>query len=197
MNEVHFDFAFLGKEDEPGKLTPMLVIRERITSMTMASTMPTKSAGAFLGEIGCEFGDLLAKSDQEPAVMAIVKEVAGVRALQGGGQFVIENSLVGSQASNRIVERAIQSVAAQTRVMLEALEAKWKLDIPHCHPVIGFLVEYAAFLLNRRYEVGKDGRTSSERCKGKRARIVGIEFGESVMWKKTFGGGALGKLSSS
>ena len=48
MNEVHFDFAFLGKEDEPGKLAPMLVIRERITGMTMASTMPTKSAGTFI-----------------------------------------------------------------------------------------------------------------------------------------------------
>ena len=90
-----------------------------------------------------------------------------------------------------IVERAIQSVTAQARVMLDALEAKWKLNIPYYHPVIGFLVEYSAFLPNI-YEVGKDGRTSFERCKGKRARIVGIEFGESVMWKKTFGGGALG-----
>ena len=115
MNEVHFDFAFLGKEDEPGKLTPRLVIRERITGMTMASTMLTKSAGtfitsriiAFLRETGCEFGDLLAKSDQETAVMAIVKEVARVRALQGGGRFIIENSRVGSHASNGIVERAV------------------------------------------------------------------------------------------
>ena len=69
--------------------------------------------------------------------------------------------------------------------MLDASEAKWKLDIPYCHPVIGFLVEYAAFLLNR-FEVGKDGRTSFERCKGERARTVGMKFGESVMWKKTF-----------
>ena len=76
--------------------------------------------------------------------------------------------------------------------MLDALEAKWKLDIPCCHLVIGFLLGFAPFLLNR-YEVGKNGWTSFERCKGKRARIVGIEFGESVMWKKTFGGGAVGK----
>ena len=79
--------------------------------------------------------------------------------------------------------------------MLDALEAKWKFDIPCCHLVIGFLVGFAPFLLNR-YEVGKNGWTSFERCKGERARIVGIEFGESVMWKKTFGGGAVGKLSS-
>ena len=67
MTEAHFDFACLGKEDEPGKLTPMLVIGERITRMTMASTKPTKSAGAFitsriiafLKEIGCEVGGLV------------------------------------------------------------------------------------------------------------------------------------------
>ena len=40
QNEVHFDFANLGKIDEP-----MLVIRERITDVTMASTVRTKSAG--------------------------------------------------------------------------------------------------------------------------------------------------------
>ena len=87
LNEVHFGFTFLGKEDEPGKLTPMLVIRERISGMTMASTMPTKSAGTFitsriialLTKIDCEFGALLPKSDQEPAVMAIVQRVARVR----------------------------------------------------------------------------------------------------------------------
>ena len=108
MSEVHFDFGFLGKEHEPGKLVPVLVIRERVTGMTMASTMTSKSSGtfitnrviAFLREIGCEFGDLLAKSDQEPAVMAIVNEVGRVRSLQGGGRFVVENSPVGSHASH-------------------------------------------------------------------------------------------------
>ena len=72
----------------------------------------------------------------------------------------------------------------------------WNLEIPYSHPIIGFLVEYAGFLLNR-CEVGKEGRTAFERCKGKRARTAGIEFGESVVWKKTHVSGALGKLFSS
>ena len=167
MNEVHFDYGFLGKEGEPGKLLPVLVAKERITGMTLASTVPSKTTGAFitnrimafLKEIGCEFGDLLAKSEQEPAVISIVKEVGRVRSVQGGGRFVVENSPVGSHASNGVVERAVQSVAAQARVMLDALEAKWKVEVPYCHPVLCFLIEYAAFLLNR-FEVGKDGRTT-------------------------------------
>ena len=161
MNEVHFDYAFLGKEGEPGKLLPVLVVKERITGMTLASTVPTKSTGvfitkrvmAFLKEIGCEFGDITAKSDQEPAAMAIVKEVGKLRSAEGGGRYIVENSPVGSHASNGVVERAIQSVAAQARVMLDVLESRWKVEVPYAHPVLCFLVEYSAFLLNR-FEVG-------------------------------------------
>ena len=50
-----------------------------------------------------------------------------------------------------------------------------------------WLVEYAAFLLNR-HEVGQDGRTAYERLKGKRATSLGVEIGEKLMWKeKKFG----------
>ena len=35
--------------------------------------------------------------------------------------------------------------------------------------------------------MGKDGKTAAERCKGKRATVVGLEFGEKVLWKKVGG----------
>ena len=34
-----------------------------------------------------------------------------------------------------------------------------------------------------RYLVRKDGKTAYERCEGKRSRMLGIEFGEQVLWK--------------
>ena len=46
-----------------------------------------------------------------------------------------------------------------------------------------FMAEYASFLLNR-LEVGKDGKTAYERVKGKSATVLGIEFGEKLLWKK-------------
>ncbi len=58
------------------------------------------------------------------------------------------------------------------------------------HP---WLVEYSGLILNR-FEVGKDGRTAFERCKGKKAKTMGLEFGEAVLWKRRPGGGHLGKL---
>ena len=195
-------FCFMGKEAEPGKTIPIAAVKERVSGMLMASVVPTKTTGryiskrilAFLQEVGCEYGDLVVKSDQEEAIKSVVSEVGKLRAAGGGGKFIVENSPVGSSASNGIIERGIQSIEGQVRVLMDALEDRWKLRIPIDHPIICFLVEYAAFLLNR-FEVGRDGMTSYERCKGKKANTLGIEFGEAVHWKRKLQGGALGKMS--
>ena len=50
------------------------------------------------------------------------------------------------------------------------------------HPVLTWLCEYSMYLLNR-LEVSKDGKTAYERCKGKKARVLGFEFAEKVLWK--------------
>ena len=46
-----------------------------------------------------------------------------------------------------------------------------------------------------RAEVGADGKRGYERCKGKVARLPGVECGAGVMWKRRRQGGSLGKLS--
>ena len=68
-------------------------------------------------KIGVVHGDVLVKTDQEPAIMAIIEEAGRVRAAEGGGRYVIEQSPVGSSASNGIVERAILGVEQQARVL--------------------------------------------------------------------------------
>ena len=61
--------------------------------------------------------------------------------------------------------------------------------------IMAWMAEYAAHLLNR-FEVGKDGTTAYERCKGKKAKHMGVEFGEGILWRRTPVGGALGKLGT-
>lgn len=199
--EVHFDYAFMGDEGDAGNTIPMLVARVRGDRMTLATAVPRKSAGdfvssrvlAFLKEVGIEAGDVIVKSDQEPAIMSLVDTIGRLKVAKGG-RWIVEASPVGSHASNGVVERAIQSVQGQVRVMKDALEAKWKVKIPAASAVIPWLMEYSAYLLNR-FEVGHDGKTAYERCKGKKARSAGIEFGEAIMWRRKPTGGALGKLS--
>ena len=62
--------------------------------------------------------------------------------------------------------------------------------IPTGHAIMPWIIEYAAFLINR-FEVGRDGKTAYERCKRKTAKTLGIEFGEAVLWRRRPVGGAL------
>lgn len=70
------------KDDGSGGLT-VIVDRERRARMTLTSAVPSKSRGtfiakrvvAFMREVGCEQGDLVAKTGQEEAVKAMFTEV--------------------------------------------------------------------------------------------------------------------------
>ena len=201
-HEMHFYFCFLGREGEPHKTITILVAKDRATKMLMATSLPSKTTGtftakrvmAFIKECGSEFGDMVHKADQEEVLDKILKDVGRLRAAGGGGRFVPENSPVGASQSNGVIERGVQSVGGQTRVILDAVESKYGVVIPYSHPILFYIIEYAAFLLNR-FEVGRDGKTAFERCKMKKSKVLGIEFGESVHWRRKKAGGALGKLS--
>ena len=113
MPEVHLDFMFLGPKDSPGDTVPYLVMWEVVSNMVMAAVVPRKTTGlfaakralAFLSEVGCLHGDLIVRSDQEPAIMSLVNEVGWLRGAAGAGRFIVEASPVGSSGSNGRVER--------------------------------------------------------------------------------------------
>ena len=202
MPEIHLDFMFIGEGGEDRKWT-VLVAKERSSRMLMASVVPSKSTGtfaarrvvAFMREAGCEFTDITIKTDNEEAVKALVSEIGRVRA--GGGsqaRMSVETSPAYSSASNGVVERGIQSVQGQLRVLRSALEEKLEVKIDSGHSIWPWLMEHAAFLLNRG-EVGHDGRTSFERCKGKHGRMPGMESGEKVLWRRKPVGGHLAKMT--
>ena len=79
---------------------PCLVMREVVSNMVMAAVVPRKTTGlfaakralAFLSEVGCLHGDLIVRSDQEPAITSLVNEVGRLRGAAGGGRFIVEAS---------------------------------------------------------------------------------------------------------
>jgi len=202
LHELHFDYMFMGPENKPRETLTILVVKERRTKMLMSTAIPSKSTGkfitarvgAFIRELGIGHLDIVAKSDQEPSIKKLVEDVGRSRGA-GAGRWITEFSPVGSSASNGVVERGIQSVQGQIRTIKDGLESRWKREISAVECVAPWIVEWSAHVLNR-FEVGKDGRASYERCKGKPARHLGIEFGEAVLWRRKHSGGALGKLSS-
>ena len=193
--EVHLDYMFMGEEQEAGTLA-MLVARERDSKATMTTVVPRKGVdgwvpkriGAWMKELGLEHQDVVVKSDNEPALVALVELWGRFRAARGGGKLMVEHSPVGSSKSNGLAEKAVQDVQGMIRTMRSALEDKWGVKMSIDHPAWAWLVEYAAFLWTR-FNVSKGGKTAYERLKGKRAKVHGIEFGEGVKWKRRREGG--------
>ena len=66
------------------------------------------------------------------------------------------------------------------------LERRLDIQIPDDRPVLTWLVPHAAETLTK-YEIGKDGKTSFERLRGKKFRQQVTEFGEKIWYKLTEG----------
>ena len=199
--EIHMDFMFMG-EEKPDKTLAMLVARERQTKAVMSCVAPRKSSGkwlskrvmAFMREVGCEVEQVTMKTDNEPALVAVVDEIGRLRAARGGRGMTVEHSPVHSSSSNGIIERAVQSVQGLVRTLRSAVEEGWGVKLEVDHKVWPWLVEIAGWILTRAV-VGTDGKTAHERLKGKIAKLPGFEFGEAVLWKRRREGGPLGKLT--
>ena len=186
LREFSFDYCFLG--DETGVKITVLVGRERVTGMTMASVVPVKGTMGqfavmkvldFIKECGAAEAEIILKTDQEPAIDALMADVVKTR---GAAITVLEKSPVGSSGSNGTVERAVQAVEGLMRTLRSACEERTNIKIKPDDKLVIFMAEYASYLLNR-LEVGKDGKTAYERCRGKRASVMAVEFGEKLLWK--------------
>ena len=111
MNEFSFDYCFPG--DEFGFKLTVLVGRERTSGMTMATVVPMKGLTGkfavdkvfeFMDECGCRSGDVIVKTDQEPAIEYLVKDIVEARGDEKGSRTIAEESPVRSKGSNGIVE---------------------------------------------------------------------------------------------
>ena len=150
---------------------------------------PIRRLLSFIKELGAEGAAIVLKSDQEPAIVDLMNGVTKRRQ----AKIVLEHSPVYSSQSNGVAERAVQSVEGQVRTMKDALEARLgagAVTAPRGgdpSSLVAWLVEYAAVLLNR-YEVGHDGKTAYERLRGKRPNVLGLEFGEQILWRRVIKG---------
>ena len=128
--------------------------------------------------MGDQAVEVIVKSDQEAAIVSgLIDEVVQARE---AGRTIKEESPKYSKGSNGVVERAVQEVEGQMRAIVLAFEERVGEQVDPREPIAQFIPEFAAFIINR-LKVGKDGKTAAERCKGKRATVVGLEFGEKFL----------------
>ena len=142
-------------------------------------TMPLDDSLNFLRDCGVK--RMVHMSDQERSLGAMITSAMNI--LSGSSDWagaVRENSAVGESQSNGKAEAAVQAIEDQIRVMKAALESRLSARIPSNHPIMKWLVEYAAVILNK-YAVQPSGRTAYHDLHGKRVSERLVEFGETVL----------------
>ena len=204
ITEIHLDYLFLGTRPEPDtdarKLATVLGAKERDKGMTLSTVVPKKGGIefaakrliSFIDELGLSQCPIIMKSDQEPSIIQLIDTVKRLRV---DVQTFMENSPVKSSQSNGIIERAAQSIEGHVRVMKSALEHRYDIKIKEDDLVLTWLIEYAGVLINR-YEVGHDGKTPYERTRGKVSKMIGLEFGEAIEFRRQPQGLRRAKLES-
>ena len=94
-----------------------------------------------------------------------------------------EHSHPGESPSNGKAERSVRTFVELLATHKASLEARLGLaqPLPCSHPIVRWLVEHVAFILNR-CQVDKGGRTPYGHVHGKDVKDHSREFGETVLW---------------
>ena len=193
----HVDYWFM--RDQPGgESIPVVVMKDSDSKAIGAHVVSQKGNIEWVAEKLCEdieefghCGKIIVKSDQENALLDLIKEVKKMRESKNR-ETLCENSKVYDSQSNGEAERAVQSVECIVRTHKLALEKSLNRVIPCKHPIMTWLVEHSVNMLNK-YLVGRDGRTPHERIKGKRYKGEMYRFGSKVyhMIPGRHGGGSM------
>ena len=162
----------VGKDEATG-----MTMAHRVVAKGPADEWVTKRLVKDIEELGR--GDVVPKTDGEPAMIALQKAIAELR------RNLItkpENPPAYNPESNGAAEKAVQDVSSQVRTLKLALEARLGIAIPESSAVVDWIVEHAAFVLSR-FSVGHDGMTPYERLTGRKWTRSMIEIGEVVLAK--------------
>ena len=186
MPTVGYDYCFM-RNTAGGDYVPVLVSKDKKTKLITAHVVPCKGADVEWITKQCNrdiqkcghYGPVTLRSDQEPAIIDLLKAVAVERS---PAESILEHSAVGDSQGNGFVERAVRSVEEITRVLKIDLEKRMGEQLPVDTIVFSWLIEHATDCWNK-LNVGADGKTSFERCKGKRYNGEMLPFGSPVMYR--------------
>ena len=105
---------------------------------------------------------VILKSDNEKAIVRVLKDSLGVLRVEGLHQVGEEHPPAYDPQANGAIEVTVQGVKGLARTMLHGLQRHLQRRIPPTHPVVTWLVRHAAGQLTRRVR-GTDGMTPHQR----------------------------------
>ena len=122
-------------------------------------------------------------SDQEGACKSMIQDA--IFQTQGRGEWVEaipETSAVGESQSNGRAERSVQRVEDHVRTLLGELENRLGCQLRSDSPVLSWLVEYSAVLLNKYHVNESTNTTAYQALHGQPASEKLAQFGERLYY---------------
>ncbi len=185
---VSMDYNTVEGEKATGghaKKVKTVVVKDEVTGCVFQHRIDCKGTGdEWLMKRLCkdfeELGrrDIVLKTDGEPAMVAVQSRIQGMRP----GRTILRNPPAYNPQSNGPCEKAVQDATAHARALRLALESRLGVEIPRDSPIMDWIFEHAAFLINR-FSVGHDGMVPMERLTGTKWRRAVVEIGETVLAK--------------
>ena len=124
-------------------------------------------------------GEVIMKSDGEPAILALKNAVMQYH----GGVCIPEQPGKGEKAENGLVEEAGKTIREYICTLLSQIERGVDDVIPLDSNIIHWIARWAAICYSR-YKVGKDGKTSYERLRRRSCKAIVVPMGETVWYKE-------------
>ena len=183
------DYCFIRDVDDPDNV-PCLVGRLYPSKAIFASACDQKGADdpvvTRLSHLIKESGlsKMVYKTDQESALRSTIEEAlrrTGRSSTFETFEAAPEVSAVGESASNGKAERAVQTFEDQLRTLKSALDSRLKRRVPVNHPLMNWLVEHTANVINR-YAVTADGTTPHQALHDTRSTLKVVESAEQVFF---------------
>ena len=190
---VGIDYGYLegkaGQGAEDPSASPILFSRSSKTQAVSADVLPSKGTGeswnveTLVSTIMAHgHTRLILKSDDEPAILDVKRAAMAIARARHGFDIMPESSPVGDHESNGLAEGAVRDVKAQCRTLRFAVEELHGIKVSPRHPILAWLVPFAAFIVNvgRR---GIDGRTPHYRRRGQDYKRALPAFSERVSYQ--------------
>ena len=187
------DYCFVRDNDDAECVT--VLVARLYPSRAMLATVvdakgPDQNAVArlarFLKDSG--YSKIVYKSDQERSIVSLFEETFKASCREGAPmhnatltQMVPEASAVGESQSNGKAENAVQKFEDLLRTYKSALETHLDSKIPVDHPIMRWMTEHVASVMNR-HVCNPEGETPYQAIHGQRFKGKLVEFGEKVFY---------------
>ena len=197
---ISMDYAFMTKkgeivvEGDPGwddeEALKLLVVKDSKSRAVFAHAVPRKGIDEkrYAVDMVVEdvlwlgYSKLLLKSDNEPAIVKLLKESLASLKVSGVDQAGEEHPPPYDSQANGLVEAAVKQVKARIRTLKLCLERRIGKRIPPRHPIVTWLAQHGAAILRYRNR-NEDGKTPYERIRLRPFNTRLVAFGEKVSFK--------------